>query len=94
MRMLVLITVLMLGSLQYTYWFGDSGYFVIRELTKVVREQHAYNEKLRDRNAALRNQIRALRTGDAVMETIARTELGMIAPDETFFLVVRGRRED
>lgn len=87
MRALVLIAGFLFGGLQYTYWFGDVGYFEIERLKKEVRVQHEYNQKILTRNAALLRDIHLLRHSPAALETQARLQLGMVRKDEVFMLI-------
>ena len=75
--------------LQYMYWFGESGFFATRLLMEDVKAQAEFNQKLAVRNEQLKTEIDRIKNDESVIETIARTDLGMIKPDETFYLYVR-----
>lgn len=75
--------------LQYMYWFGESGFFATRLLMEDVKAQAEFNQKLAVRNEQLKTEIDRIKHDESVIETIARTDLGMIKPDETFYLYVR-----
>lgn len=88
MRILFCIALFVLGAFQYTFWFGPSGYFALQQLAYEIEQQQDRNLKILQRNLELRVEITALRSSHALIEEIARRDLGMIAPGETFFLVV------
>ena len=51
-------------------------------------EQEKLNEKLTARNQALIAEIAELKSGDQALEEKARTDLGMVKADETFYQLV------
>lgn len=74
--------------LQGQLWFSDSGYAKTRNLRAAVAEQRDQNAELRERNAALDAEVVNLKRSHEAAEERARTDLGMIGPDETFYQVV------
>src|SRR5690606_2430940 len=48
------------------------------------------NRLLADRNAALEAEVRDLKRGLAAAEERARSELGMVLPEESFYQIMRG----
>jgi cell division protein FtsB len=77
-----------IAILQYRLWLSDSG---VRELTRMheaVVQQRAQNTALVERNRQLAAEVRDLKTGMAALEERARSELGMIAGNETYYQVV------
>lgn len=72
--------------MQYMYWFGDSGFFATRMLVQDVKAQAALNNQLHQRNETLRVEIDRFKHDETVIETVARNDLGMIKPNETFYL--------
>ncbi|MBT8103882.1 MAG: septum formation initiator family protein [Gammaproteobacteria bacterium] len=58
------------------------------KLRTAVAEQRAQNERLRGRNAALDAEVVNLKQGRDAAEERARTDLGMIGEQETFYQVV------
>ncbi len=75
-------------TLQGQLWFSDSGYAKTRSLRAAVSEQIEQNEALRARNQALDAEVVNLKRSHEAAEERARTDLGMIGPDETFYQVV------
>jgi cell division protein FtsB len=88
MRWLVLVLVLVLLGLQYRLWFGEGSLAQKAGLEKQVAEQAARNERLAERNRVLAEEVNGLKSGLDAVEERARSDLGMIKEDETFFLVV------
>lgn len=53
-----------------------------------IAAQKVENEQLRQRNLALEAEVRDLKQGMEAIEERARSELGMIKKDETFYQVI------
>ncbi len=85
MRLLTLVLVVLIAALQYPLWLGKGGWLRVWELDRQVQAQQENNDKLRERNAALDAEVRDLKTGYDAIEERARSELGMVKPDEVFF---------
>lgn len=88
MKWLTGIFLFLLLLLQYSLWFGNGGLLRVWQLNRAVAEQQAENSKLKERNEALEAEVRDLKQGEEAIEERARTDLGMIKKDETFFQVV------
>ena len=86
-RFFALIGFALLGVLLYRFWFGESGWFAVRELAKDVAAQERHTDELAERNRILTAEVLALKSGIDAVEARARTDLGMIAEGETFYLV-------
>jgi len=74
--------------LQYPLWLGEGGWLKVREGAQKIEVQQALNERLRLRNATLLAEVSDLKQGRESVEEKARSELGMVAPDEWFVRVV------
>ena len=85
--LLVMLGIIAL-TLQAQLWFTTEGFGKTRNLRDAVAEQRLQNEKLRDRNQALDAEVINLKQSLEAAEERARTDLGMIGPDETFYQVV------
>ncbi|MEN8170886.1 MAG: cell division protein FtsB [Pseudomonadota bacterium] len=88
MRWLTGIFVVLLLLLQYSLWFGNGGLLRVWQLNQTLDEQAGENTRLKERNAALEAEVRDLKKGLEAIEERARTDLGMIKKDETFFQVI------
>jgi cell division protein FtsB len=75
-------------TLQAQLWFSDQGFGKTRDLRAAVAEQSAQNDQLRERNQALDAEVVNLKQSSEAAEERARTDLGMIGPEETFYQVV------
>ena len=88
MKWLAIALGVVIAILQYRLWLSDSG---VRELTRMheaVVQQRTQNTALVERNRQLAAEVRDLKTGMAALEERARSELGMIASNETYYQVV------
>ena len=74
--------------LQYRIWVSGDGVRDLERLQAAVASQHAQNEQLAERNRELAAEVRDLKTGLDALEERARSDLGMIGPNETFYQVV------
>jgi len=90
MKALIAIFIVLLLVLQYKLWLGDGNMREVWRLQTAIEEQKSENDKLRERNAALEAEVRDLKQGLDAVEERARSELGMIKKDETFFQIVEG----
>lgn len=75
-------------GLQAELWLSDDGYRKTVKLRAAVAGQRALNARLEARNAALDAEVVNLKQGRDAAEERARTDLGMIGQQETFYQVV------
>jgi cell division protein FtsB len=75
-------------TLQYRLWLSGDGMREVWRLGGAIEAQQAENDRLRERNRTLAAEVRDLKEGRAAVEERARTDLGMIGVNETFFQVV------
>ena len=87
-RLVLLAAILCLSYLQYRLWFADGGVVHVRYMQAQIAEQQEFNARLLARNAALQAEVDDLNAGVAAVEGRARTDLGMVKPGETFYLLV------
>ena len=92
MRALIFSLTFVLVVLQYQLWLAESGLRATWALQDAVEATTSENEAKAARNAALEAEVRDLRAGTSAVEERARTELGMIGPNETFYLITRSAR--
>jgi cell division protein FtsB len=88
-RVLLAVMIALVALLQHRLWLGDGGVHELWRLKYKIAQQEHENAALRDRNEALDAEVRDLKQGDAAIEERARTELGMIRRDETFYQTFR-----
>jgi len=80
-----LLSVLLL-LLQVRLWVSDDGYREVARLASLITGQAAENTRLNQRNQRLEAEVVELRKGDSAVEEKARADLGLIGPNETFYL--------
>jgi len=94
MKWLAAALALAVVLLQYRVWFSEDGVRDLARLQQAVAAQHAENEQLDERNRQLAAEVRDLKTGMDALEERARSDLGMISRNETFYQVVPTRPTD
>jgi cell division protein FtsB len=82
-----------IAILQYRLWLSDSGARELAQMRAAVTQQQAQNTALVQRNQQLAAEVRDLKTGLAAIEERARSDLGMIASNETYYQVVPARAD-
>lgn len=90
MRWLTPLLVILIVLLQYPLWFGEGGWFKVWSHGGEVKKQQALNGQLHIRNETLAAEVLDLKQARDAIEERARSELGMIRPDELFLRVVPG----
>jgi len=88
MRWLAVVLALALLLLQYRLWLSNDGVREVARLKTAVARQNADNEQAAERNQQLAAEVRDLKSGVTALEERARSDLGMIAGNETFYQVV------
>ncbi len=88
MRLINLLLLVLLAALQFKLWFGQGGLRDLSQLQAANLAQHAENERLTQRNRELAAQVGDLKAGSEAIEELARTELGLVSPDEEFYQIV------
>lgn len=78
--------------LQYRIWVSSEGVRSVRRLEQAVSVQEKLDQRLTRRNARLAADVADLKSGTAAIEERARSQLGMIGPNETFYMVVEPPR--
>lgn len=91
MRIVTAILVLLLAVIHAELWFGKGGVPRAMSLRTHLQEQHERNAAAQARNEQLAAEVRDLREGLDMAEEIARTELGMVKPDEIYVQVTAPR---
>lgn len=88
LRMVSVVLTVVFAALQYRLWIADGGLAHTHRLQNEVRQQQEFIDSLRARNQALDAEIADLKSGEAAVESRARAMLGMVRPNETFYLIV------
>jgi cell division protein FtsB len=88
MRIFAVILGVSLVLLQYRLWVSDQGMREIWRLTSALGAQSSANAEQRERNRQLLAEVADLKVGLGALEERARSELGMVGNNETFYQVV------
>lgn len=75
-------------SLQYQLWLGKNSMMSLAQLKKSVSLEEQANTRLKQRNKKILDEIDDLQNGMAAVEELARSQLGMIKKNESFFLIM------
>ncbi|NBT41440.1 MAG: cell division protein FtsB [Alphaproteobacteria bacterium] len=88
MKILLSTLTLIFLTLQYQLWLGEDSVRSLNMLEDELAAQRAENENLEARNRLLEIEVVDLKNGLEAVEERARSELGMIGEDETFYLII------
>ena len=88
MKLTTAIFVLLLILLQYRLWIGNGSMTEVHHLQKQISQIEQENESLKERNLSLAAEVLDLKQGQEAIEERARSEMGMIKYDETFYQIV------
>jgi cell division protein FtsB len=88
MKWLAAALLVVVVLLQYRIWLSEDGIRELRRLDTAVATQRTENDQLGERNRQLAAEVRDLKSGMQALEERARSDLGMIASNETFYQVV------
>lgn len=91
-RTLMALMAIIILYLQYRLWIDEGSLANLASVNTQIKQRSSENESLAERNKALAEEVLALKSGMAVIEQRARTELGMIKQNETFYLVVDDKK--
>ena len=85
------ISLCLLGAivyLSYDIWAGRNGLKQYEDVSANLVKAQQQSAKLQDRNQAVIDELNDLKQGNTAIEELARTELGLIREDETFFRIL------
>ena len=85
-----LVPVLLLALLALVHsqlWFGRGSVGNVGEMQRKLDEQSAKNSQAKARNEQLAAEVKDLKEGLEMVEKKARSELGMVKPNEIFVQV-------
>jgi cell division protein FtsB len=88
MKGIIAALVVITALLQYKLWIGNGSFGEVYRLDRAIVAQEKENAVARERNLALQAEVDDLKHGMDAIEERARSELGMIKKDETFFRVI------
>lgn len=88
MKWLVVALLAVTLAIQYRLWISRDGVSEVLQLREAVATQRDENARLKQRNEQLAAEVRDLKQGFSALEERARSDLGMISRNETYFQVV------
>lgn len=88
MQILVAALIAVLVFLQYLLWIAEDGVRQTHALRIAIQAQIQENAELNERNQAMEADIKDLKSGLVAIEERARSEMGMIRRDETFYRIL------
>ncbi len=88
MKGLTLLLLLLLCLLQYKLWIGNGSLTEVHHLQQTRNDLREDNQRLRERNESLAAEVMDLKHGQDALEERARSELGMIRSNETFYQII------
>ena len=86
-RIVPAILVALLGLFHAQLWIGRGTIPTVREMQQRLDEQLAKNAQAQARNDELAAEVKDLQEGLQIVEEKARSELGMVKPNEIFVQV-------
>ena len=91
MRWLTLTLGILLLATQASLWLGKGSLPHVWSLQRSLDAQTAHNETLKERNARVSAEVNDLREGLEMVEEKARSELGMLRPNEVLVQMTKRR---
>jgi len=88
-RSIIIVLIVLFVGLQYKLWIAHDGISQTIRLNKRIASQLTANQVFIKRNKMLAAQINELKSGTGSIQDLARDELGMIEPGETYYQFVR-----
>lgn len=88
MRIFGFIMLIAIMYLSYDIYFGRNGIQEFQKVSTQLQEASNKSELLTKRNLALQEELEDLQQGSIAIEELARSELGLIKEDETFYRVI------
>lgn len=88
MNFIISILLILLVILQYNLWIGNGSLTEVHHMQQARELQIRENERLVDRNRSLAAEVNDLKNGYDAIEERARSEMGMIRQDETFYQIM------
>jgi cell division protein FtsB len=86
MKVVVGVLVALLALLQVRLWVSEDGFRGAAQLRGQVAAQREENGRLAERNRRLDAEVADLRQGFSALEERARSDLGLIGANESFFI--------
>jgi cell division protein FtsB len=91
-RLIPALLVGLLLALHAQLWLGRGSVPRVAEMKRELADQVAANQQAQQRNDQLASEVRDLQEGLAMVEELARQELGMVKPNEIFVQIAQPAR--
>ncbi len=88
MKFTATLFIILLILLQYRLWVGNGSLTEVHHLQEQISQMEQENNSLKERNLSLAAEVYDLKQGKDAIEERARSEMGMIKHDETFYQIV------
>lgn len=93
-RLIIGSLLCLLLVLQVRLWVSSGGFSEVSRLRHQVELQEHENEQLSERNERLQAEVEDLQRGFGAVEERARSDLGLIGEDETFYVFSKEQDAD
>ena len=91
MRLVTIALIVLIAWVQAELWFGKAGFTHVSEMSRELAALKGANDAARQRNDQLQAEVSDLKEGLEMVEEKARSELGMIRPDELLVVLTPGK---
>jgi cell division protein FtsB len=88
-RLVPLLLVALLAVVHAQLWFGRGSVQDVAKLRQQLDAQKAANAQAQLTNARLQSEVRDLKEGEEMVEERARSELGMVKPNEIYVQIAK-----
>jgi cell division protein FtsB len=88
-RTAAVLLVALLLVVQGQLWFGRGSVGEVQQMQRKLQEQKARNALAQQANERLSAEVRDLQEGLEMIEEKARSELGMVKPNEIYVQIVK-----
>ncbi|MBL10647.1 MAG: cell division protein FtsB [Acidiferrobacteraceae bacterium] len=85
----IIISLAMLGSLQYSLWVGDNNLTDLYKMNVQIENLQKENKELRNKNNNLHADVIDIKNRPGAIERKARYDLGLIKKGESFYQIIR-----
>ena len=88
-KLVLAVFVVMLILLQYALWGGKQNVIDLYRLNRQVDDVRNENYEFQSRNDQLHEDVIDIKSRLSAIESLARFDLGLIKPGETYYQIVR-----
>ena len=88
-KLFLAVFVVMLILLQYALWGGKQNVIDLYRLNRQVVDVRNENHEFQSRNDQLHEDVIDIKSRLSAIESLARFDLGLIKPGETYYQIVR-----